>query len=443
MAQIQAGVTYTDGGQVTATNLNAHVNNAVLVPGAIQSQSTTALCQLTDSILLLQSGALKQVTISQVQTAVNPSLAPYLLRDGSQPMTGQLTLASSTPTAALHATPKTYVDTGLATKQASLGYTPVNKAGDSGVGSISMSGSLTLAANPAAALEAATKQYVDSGLATKQNSLGYTPLNKAGDTATGDIIVGGPMANPAAVVSKSYVDAALSAGLSTKQNALGYTPLNKAGDTATGDILLAGPLASASSAVTKNYVDSGLANKQNNLGFSPINKSGDSGIGALSFSGSVTLASNPTQNLQAATKQYVDSNDVLLVPPGAIMPFYRATAPNGWVACEGQSATAYPNLVAIGITQIPDLRDQFIRGSGPSRAVATTQTAYAGYNTFTFGKDDGDGQTGPRGEVNAVNVNGTQITVSTERNGNFSATVDTIPGDTRPTNVAFLFCIKI
>ncbi len=42
MAQIQAGVTYVDGGQVTAVNLNAHVNNAVLVPGAITSQVAAA-----------------------------------------------------------------------------------------------------------------------------------------------------------------------------------------------------------------------------------------------------------------------------------------------------------------------------------------------------------------------------------------------------------------
>ena len=55
------------------------------------------------------------------------------------------------------------------------------KAGDS------MSGLLLLSGDPSASLGAATKQYVDTGLGTKQNGLGYTPLNKAGDTLSGNL----------------------------------------------------------------------------------------------------------------------------------------------------------------------------------------------------------------------------------------------------------------
>ena len=51
---------------------------------------------------------------------------------------------------------KTYVDSGLAGKQTTLGYTPVNRSGDT------MTGSLILNANPSGALEAATKDYVDT-----------------------------------------------------------------------------------------------------------------------------------------------------------------------------------------------------------------------------------------------------------------------------------------
>ncbi|MEM4258034.1 MAG: hypothetical protein QXL17_02640 [Candidatus Thermoplasmatota archaeon] len=63
-----------------------------------------------------------------------------------------------------------------------LAYTDnryVNISGDT------MTGFLTLNANPTTALHAATKQYVDTGLATKQNNLGYTPVNKAGDSMSG------------------------------------------------------------------------------------------------------------------------------------------------------------------------------------------------------------------------------------------------------------------
>jgi len=58
MAQIQAGTTFANGGQVTATNLNAHVNNAVLIPGAISDQTAASSTSTADSILILQSGSL-------------------------------------------------------------------------------------------------------------------------------------------------------------------------------------------------------------------------------------------------------------------------------------------------------------------------------------------------------------------------------------------------
>lgn len=323
MAQIQGGVTYVDGGQVTAVNLNAHVNNAVLVPGAITSQVAASACTTNDSLLIVQGGSLKQATLSQVQTAINPSLAPFLPKDGSQAMTGQLTLVNATPTATTHAAAKGYVDTGLSAKQNNLGFTPVNKAGDTNVGALSLIGALTLPANPQNPLEASTKQYVDTGLAAKQNTLGFVPLNKAGDTATGDILASGPLSNPAAMVPKSYVDTSLTNGLAGKQNLLGFTPLNRAGDTATGDILLAGPLSSSSAAVPKNYVDNGLAGKQANLGFIPVNKAGDTGVGAMTFAGAATFQSSvtlpnvdPATALQATTKQYVDGRDALRIPFG-------------------------------------------------------------------------------------------------------------------------------
>jgi phage-related tail fiber protein len=59
-------------------------------------------------------------------------------------------------------------------KQAALGYTPINKAGDT------MTGTLTLAADPVSALQAATKQYVDAvqqGLDVKQSCRVATTAN--------------------------------------------------------------------------------------------------------------------------------------------------------------------------------------------------------------------------------------------------------------------------
>lgn len=105
-------------------------------------------------------------------------------------MTGELTLSSSTPSSALIAASKGYVDTGLATKQNSIGYVPVNKAGDT------MTGALTLAADPVSALQAATKQYAD------------TKVAKAGDTMTGPLTLPANATLALQAVTKQQMDAA-------------------------------------------------------------------------------------------------------------------------------------------------------------------------------------------------------------------------------------------
>lgn len=277
MAQIQAGVNYADGGQVTAANLNAHVNNAVLVPGAINTQPQVAASTTSDILLCVQSGALKQMTLAQVQTAINPSLTPYLPKDGSQAMTGELTLSNSLPTASLSAASKGYVDTGLATKQNTLGYTPANKAGDT------FTGPVVLNADPSVALGAATKQYVDTVGATKANLSGAT------------------------------------------------------------------------------------------------------------FAGPVALAANPTTALGAATKQYVDAVGAsATVPSGIIMLWPTITPPAGWLECNGQSTTGYAALAAVVGANVPDLRGEFVRGwdngkgTDPGRAIKSSQADELKSHTHTY-----------------------------------------------------------
>ena len=223
MAQIQAGVTYATGGQVTATNLNAHVNNAVLVPGAISEQTAAVSVTSADTLLLLQSNALKKATVAQL---------PYINKDGSVAMTGELALSSSTPVNSLSAASKGYVDT----KQSALGFTPVNKAGDT------MTGLLVLSADPAAALGAATKQYVDTGLATKQTSLGFVPVNKAGDTMTGALTLAADPASALQASTKQYVDTQVA------------TRAPAGGGTLTGTYLFSGKLQTSTAPTENNDV---------------------------------------------------------------------------------------------------------------------------------------------------------------------------------------------
>lgn len=293
MAQIQAGITYVDGGQVNATNLNAHVNNAVLIPGAISTQAAATSCTAEDSLLILQSGALKQATLTQVQAAIPPDLTAYVNRNGFVSMTGELTLSSSLPTAALSAASKGYVDTGLATKQASLGFTPVNKAGDT------MAGTLTLQADPASALQAATKQYVDAATALK--------ASLTGATFTGPVALAADPASAFQAATKQYVDTGLAGKIST------------GGATVTGAYLFSGNLqtptapTAANDVVNKAYSDSLIAAIPKfaasayfytaAVGSAVVNQAGFLTVLANRTAGSSTL----TVNYSGLSSRYYDS----------------------------------------------------------------------------------------------------------------------------------------
>lgn len=154
---------------------------------------------------------------------------------------------------------------------------------------------------------------------------------------------------------------------------------------------------------------------------------------------SITVA---TENLVSATQQS-------LVPVGAVMPFAMNSAPSGWLAANGAavSRTTYATLfAAIGTTHgsgdgsttfnLPDLRGIFVRGSGSQ---TISGTAYSG--TFATKQQDafkahthstGQGVVGTAGSAAfSAGPFGLQVTTG--------STGDT---ETRPANIALLYCIK-
>ena len=98
-----------------------------------------------------------------------------------------------------------------------------------------LTGALVLAADPGAALGAATKQYVDG----KVTAAPFLPL--AGGTLTGPVVLSGPPTIPLHAATKAYVDSGA------------FLPL--AGGTMTGPIVLAADPAAALQPATKQYVD--------------------------------------------------------------------------------------------------------------------------------------------------------------------------------------------
>ena len=153
-----------------------------------------------------------------------------------------------------------------------------------------------------------------------------------------------------------------------------------------------------------------------------------------------------------------------LLPSGAVMAFARNSAPSGWLVADGSSiSTGGSNaalFAAIGYTyggsggsfNLPDLRGIFVRGSGSQTIDGIT------YNK-TFASKEGDAFQGHKHEMqNATQVLrnvgggfnyaiGPNVSFSTLSVG--GATTDAINGtprtssETRPANIALLYCIKL
>lgn len=174
-------------------------------------------------------------------------------------------------------------------------------------------------------------------------------------------------------------------------------------------------------------------------------------------------------------------NDIVLVPAGAVMPFAMNSAPTGWLAANGSavSRTTYATLfAAIGTTHgagdgsttfnLPDLRGYFIRGTGTnsdgtaSGTFAAKQAAAMLNHTHSFSGTTGDDspdhyhdipilqQAAGGGGAAFVNYLPNAVTRTNGANTRHTHTFSGTTGnpstgggtETRPANIALLYCIK-
>jgi hypothetical protein len=157
----------------------------------------------------------------------------------------------------------------------------------------------------------------------------------------------------------------------------------------------------------------------------------------------------------AATKL---AADVIFVPSGAVMPFAMNAAPTGWLAANGAAvsrATYAALFAAIATTygvgdgattfNLPDLRGYFVRGVGTnsdgtvSGAFATKQTDSVGPHTHPNTISQGELGLGSGG----YRYDSFQDGGDKEFKANFSSPSNTGTTETRPRNIAMLYCIKI
>lgn len=191
--------------------------------------------------------------------------------------------------------------------------------------------------------------------------------------------------------------------------------------------------------------------------------SGKASLGANTFTGAQTLPGNAEENLHAVPKQQMDAAVASVIAPGAVQAFAMSTAPTGWLKANGAaiSRTTYAALfAAIGTTygvgdgsttfNLPDLRGEFIRGWDDGRGVdsgrvfgSSQSDAFQGHwhSTYATGNITNTGdqavEDGPR--TSFTNSSNTAVLGAVSDNVNGTPRT---ASETRPRNVALLYCIK-
>jgi len=145
-----------------------------------------------------------------------------------------------------------------------------------------------------------------------------------------------------------------------------------------------------------------------------------------------------------------------IVPAGTVIPYGSTSAPYGYIKCNGAaiSRTVYADLfAAIGTNfgggdgsttfNVPDLRGEFIRGWDDGRGIDSGrsfasfqnhqfQDHYHAYQDHTAGFGYQTHYSGPHGPTHHYDQS---RNTGSPANGNYGS-------ETRPRNVAMLYCIK-
>ena len=258
--------------------------------------------------------------VEGLQTTVNSSLNNYLPLSGGT-LTGALTL-NGNPSQNNHAANKAYVDSAInsAPYLNTSGVTPM-------AGNLNMANhKITNVTTPTAGTDVANKQYVDDTLADavggitgfevdSNNGSGYanyealTSAHPTGEVGTFYLVVNPDSSAPNAFDEYFWTGTAYekaggfgdvdTSDLATKAELAGYLPL--AGGTLTGNLTLSGDPSANLQAATKQYVDAQVGTK---LSLSGGTMTGNLALGNHKITGLAT----PTDTTDGANKQYVDSS---------------------------------------------------------------------------------------------------------------------------------------
>ena len=372
--------TFLDALTVTSTEVNALQGIDSNVQDQIDTKVSKAGDTMTGALIL---SADPTVNLEAATKQYVDSQDAYKVNKAGDTMTGALVLPGD-PTAALQAAPKQYVDSNLnshasdnsihitASQNTFLDGLVVTFEEANSLQGIdsnvqdqidsklnltggTLSGFLTLHANPEANLQATPKQYVDAQDALK--------VAKAGDTMTGALVLPGDPTEALQAAPKQYVDSSIST-LTTYVDTQDNTKVSKSGSTMTGTLVLSSDPTAEMHAATKQYVDTVDLNRKSYV---------DTADGVLQTQINSIQSTVDTLNVDPVTKMYVDTQDATKVTKA------------------GDTMTGYLTLHADPIQSMHAVTKQYVDAvaqglaSKPAVRLATTGNLSAIYSNGTFG----------------------------------------------------------
>ncbi|HHK9080076.1 TPA: phage tail protein [Escherichia coli] len=136
------------------------------------------------------------------------------------------------------------------------------------------------------------------------------------------------------------------------------------------------------------------------------------------------------------------------LPVGVPVPWPTATAPGGWLKCNGAAFTAsqYPKLALVYPTLVlPDLRGEFLRGWDDGRGVDSGRTLLSTQAGSVIRQSAGTTASSPANPANVWDNESFDSITSQTLWGSINATVQVAGGrvgTVRPRNIAFNYIVR-
>ncbi|ELI6002503.1 tail fiber protein [Escherichia coli] len=136
------------------------------------------------------------------------------------------------------------------------------------------------------------------------------------------------------------------------------------------------------------------------------------------------------------------------LPVGVPVPWPTATAPGGWLKCNGAAFTAsqYPKLALVYPTLVlPDLRGEFLRGWDDGRGVDSGRTLLSTQAGSVIRQAAGPTSSSPANPANVWDNESFDSITSQTLWGSINATVQVAGGrvgTVRPRNIAFNYIVR-